>query len=224
MSRTSLRPFGSRARSSRSPLRLLGGLLVAVVITSGVVLPAGGSQDAAHAAAAAPAVVSAHPRLLASSSDFASMRQRISTDPTAKALFAGIKKRADTALTEPPVTYNKSDGVRILNTSRAVLDRAYDLGFMWQMTGDSRYADRLWRDLAAAASFKDWNPDHFLDTAEMTHAFAISYDWLYDRWTPAQRSTLATAIRTKGLQAGLPVYAAAATVVVPTRTAGTGRS
>ena len=26
--------------------------------------------------------------------------------------------------------------------------------------------------------FPDWNPKEFLDTAEMTHAVAIGYDWL----------------------------------------------
>jgi len=207
------RPFAPRERASRSPRRLLGGLL-ALAVMSGVVLPTSGNHDAAEAAVAAvaaPAVITTHPRLLASSADFTAMRASITTDATARALYEGIKKRADSALTEPPITYDKADGVRILNTSRTVVDHAYDLGFMWQMTGDNRYSDRLWLDLSAAASFQDWNPDHFLDTAEMTHAFAISYDWLFERWTPAQRSTLTGAIRTKGLQAGLPVYAAAAT-------------
>jgi hypothetical protein len=210
LSHRSRRSPDTRAAHTRSK-SLIGAVVAVVIALTGAILPAGPGRDVAQAAVTAPAVVSAHPRLLASSADFAAMRKSITSDPTAKDLYAGIKKRADAALLEPTVTYDKSDGVRILNTSRKVLNRAYDLGFVWQMTGDARYADRLWRDLAAAASFKDWNPNHFLDTAEMTHAVAIGYDWLYDRWTPAQRNTLTTAIRAKGLQAGVPVYDAPAT-------------
>ena len=57
----------------------------------------------------------------------------------------------------------------------------------------------------AAAAFEDWHPPHFLDTAEMTNAVAIGYDWLYDVLTPEQRATLKTAIIEKGLKPGLKV-------------------
>ncbi|MFT2622296.1 hypothetical protein ACMWQU_28510, partial [Escherichia coli] len=67
-----------------------------------------------------------------------------------------------------------------------VLDRAYALGLAWKQTGDSKYLNALWQNLNAAAGFPDWNPGHFLDTAEMTHAFAIAYDWGYQGWTDAQ--------------------------------------
>jgi hypothetical protein len=70
------------------------------------------------------------------------------------------------------------------------------------------YAERMWRELATAAAFKDWNPSHFLDTAEMTHAFAIAYDWLYDVWTPEQRAALRQAMVEKGLKPALKVYRA----------------
>ena len=43
------------------------------------------------------------------------------------------------------------------------------------------------KELRAAAAFPDWNPSHFLDTAEMTHAFAIGYDWLYEGLGPEAR-------------------------------------
>jgi hypothetical protein len=98
------------------------------------------------------------------------------------------------------------DGKRLLGTSRSVMDHAYTLGLMYRLHGDRRYADRLWQDLETVAAFSDFNPAHFLDTAEMTHALAISYDWLYDTWTEPQRATIRRAIVELGLKPGLKVY------------------
>jgi hypothetical protein len=108
-------------------------------------------------------------------------------------------------LAAPPSQYVIPDGLRLLATSRRVLDRVQTLALLYQLDGDHRYADRAWQELDAAAKFKDWNPRHFLDTAEMTHAFAIGYDWLYDYWTPEQRETLRAAMVEKGIQPALQI-------------------
>ena len=63
-----------------------------------------------------------------------------------------------------------------LFVSRSVLDRVYTLAYAHRLRGGVAYRDRLWRELDAVAAFKDWNPPHFLDTAEMTHAVAVGYD------------------------------------------------
>ena len=60
--------------------------------------------------------------------------------------------------------------------------------------------------MLVAAGFKDWNPRHFLDTAEMTTALAIGYDWLYDQISPEDRSTIRQAIVKLGLEPGIQVY------------------
>ena len=86
------------------------------------------------------------------------------------------------------------------------LDRVRTRALASRIEGDPRYADRAWQELVAAAAFPDWNPSHFLDTAEMTHAFALGYDWLYERWTADQRQVLREAIVSKGLREGLKVY------------------
>ena len=88
------------------------------------------------------------------------------------------------------------------------MQRVYTLALLYRLDGEQRYAERAWQELAAAASFPDWNPRHFLDTAEMTHAFAIGYDWLYDVWTPEQRATLRQAMVEKGLKPALKLYRA----------------
>lgn len=141
-----------------------------------------------------------HPRLLASAADFAALKQRVRSDAQLAEWHAALQEKARRILSEPPSKYEIPDGLRLLHTSRRVLDRMYTLAMVHQLDGDGRCVERAWSELEAAANFKDWNPRHFLDTAEMTHAFAIGYDWLYDRWTPRQRATLRTSMLEKGIK------------------------
>ena len=147
-----------------------------------------------------------HPRLLADAARFEQLKQAVKTDPLLKAWYAQVRAEAVRILSQPPSTYEIPDGLRLLATSRRVLDRVTDLAFLYRMEGDRKWLDRAWAELDAAAHFKDWNPRHFLDTAEMTNAFAMGYDWLYDGLTPEQRATIREAIIEKGLKAALPTY------------------
>ncbi len=146
-----------------------------------------------------------HPRLLATDADFARLKMQTSHGEAAK-WFAQIKRSADALLKAAPSEYVIPDGKRLLATSRQVLNRTLTLGLTFRLTKDKRYAERLWKELNAAARFKDWNPSHFLDTAEMTAAFAIGYDWLYAEWNGEQRAALHKAIVDKGLKQSLDYY------------------
>jgi len=134
------------------------------------------------------------------------MKQRLASDAQLMKWQADLRWQADKLMTAPVSRYEIPDGKRLLATCRNVLNRVQLLAWMYRTDGDRKYADRAWRELEAAANFKDWNPSHFLDTAEMTHAFAIGYDWLYDVWTPGQRTTLRNAIIEKGLNQALRAY------------------
>ncbi|MBI3875320.1 MAG: coagulation factor 5/8 type domain-containing protein, partial [Verrucomicrobia bacterium] len=112
-----------------------------------------------------------HPRLLASNTDFASLKVRVSTDPQLKEWHAKLRDRGTRLLAEPPSQYEIPDGLRLLATSRRVMERVYTLALLYRLDGDKRFAERAWTELETAANFKDWNPRHFLDTSEMTHAF-----------------------------------------------------
>jgi hypothetical protein len=147
-----------------------------------------------------------HPRLLADAARFEQLKVLAATDPRVKAWYETVRKSADKILTEDPSKYEIPDGLRLLATSRRVVDRTYTLALVYRLSGDRRYLDRAWKELEAAAAFKDWNPKHFLDVAEMTHAFAIGYDWLYDVWTKEQRATLREAIITHGLTPAMACY------------------
>ena len=140
-----------------------------------------------------------HPRLLATASELERVRQMINSAPLAHAWYAQLRQKAEKMLDEPPVTYTLI-GPRLLAQSRRCLDRIYTLGLLYRLDGDKRFAERAKQELFAAAAFKDWNPSHFLDVAEMTHAFGIGYDWLFDTLSTAERATIRTAIVEKGLK------------------------
>ncbi len=147
-----------------------------------------------------------HPRIMADAQTFTALKALVAGGGLPADIYREVKKSADALLTAPVSKYEIPDGKRLLTVSRRVLDRVRTLALVYRLEGDARYAERAWQELAAAGGFRDWNPSHFLDTAEMTHAFALGYDWLFDRWTDEQRQILREAIVTKGLREGLKVY------------------
>lgn len=149
-----------------------------------------------------------HPRLLATSNDFVRLRAEVASDPLLKRWHGQLLEEGKKLLTQPPSRYEIPDGKRLLATSRRVLDRVQTLALLHRLDGDPRWPARAWTELETAAAFKDWNPSHFLDTAEMTAAFAFGYDWLHDVWSPEQKATLRQAMVEKGLKLGLPIVRA----------------
>lgn len=146
-----------------------------------------------------------HPRLIASNLDVARIRRLVRSNEAARAVYARLSAEAEEIMKQPPVEY-KLIGPRLLDKSRTALGRIYTLGLLYRMEGDRPMLTRLVDELRAAAAFKDWNPSHFLDTAEMTHAFAIAYDWLFHVLSDQERAMIREAIINKGLEPALEIY------------------
>ncbi len=147
-----------------------------------------------------------HPRLLATDADFRRLQTRLRKNARLIEWLETLRRQAQDVLQQPVSRYEIPDGLRLLATSQRVKERAYLLALMYRVDGDSRYVERLWQEIQAAAQFPDWNPRHFLDTGEMIHAFALAYDWLYDVWSADQRRIIREAILQKGLEPGLKSY------------------
>ena len=141
-----------------------------------------------------------HPRLLAGKDDFQQLASNIKTNQLLAEWYKKIHIQGEKILNEPPSTYEIPDGLRLLATSRRILERIYILGLLYQIDHNPQWKERAWLELQAASKFPDWNPRHFLDTAEMAHAFAIGYDWFFHSWTGDQRSTLKNAMVDKGIK------------------------
>ncbi len=146
-----------------------------------------------------------HPRLIAPNGQEASVKQVMEQFPEAKEIYRQIRREAEGLLTARPIEY-RLEGPRLLSQSRRCLDRVYTLATIYRLDGDERFAQRARDEMLVAAGFQDWNPSHFLDTAEMTHALAIGYDWLFSYLSEQDRTTIRQAILEKGLRPGEKVY------------------
>ena len=178
----------------------------ALLLAAQPLLAAPSTFTAPDAGAVLSTLSHGHPRLLAGQAEFARLRSAVSENETLKTWYGKVRQSGEKLLSQAASKYEIPDGLRLLATSRQVRDRVTTLSLLYRLTDDRRYADRAWKELSAAAAFPDWNPRHFLDTAEMTAAFAIGYDWLNDFWTPEQRTVLREAIVAKGLNAALAIY------------------
>ncbi len=139
---------------------------------------------------------STHPRLILNDSSIKILKVQVKNSLPLQLAINFMRKKADSIYALPVVPYVKSSG-SILLVSRTILERIYLFAFFAHYDENQKYATRAWNELENASRFVDWNPSHFLDVAEMAHAFAIGYDWLYTFSTPDQRNTLRMAIKNK---------------------------
>lgn len=145
-----------------------------------------------------------HPRIILKDEDFAAIRD--GNDAVYNACKESVISTAESFMDAPLLKYEIPDGIRLLQVSRDVLARTMHLGMAYRLTGDAKYAERLYRELANAAAFKDWNPYHHLDVGEMCNAFGIGYDWIYDYMNEEQKRVLRTAIVEKGFKVTMDDY------------------
>lgn len=145
------------------------------------------------------------PILFVSKADWAAIRTNAKHDETSRAIATIVLARANAQLNDPDVTHELK-GKRLLSTSRQLLNYGLTFGAAYHLTGNERYARAAIRQGLAASTFPDWNPNHFLDVAEMTAGLAIILDWFDDALTEDERETLTQAIVNKGLRPGLGRY------------------
>ncbi len=151
-------------------------------------------------ACAGAALAGVHPRLLFPGDRLEAVKAGINADPLAGALQQRILERAGKVLGERTCEYRIPDGKRLLSESRLALHNVLHCGWAWRTTGDARFKDRVVRELEAACALKDWNPSHFLDTAEMATAVAIGYDWLFPALDDEQKKRCEDALLEKALR------------------------
>ncbi len=146
--------------------------------------------------------IEAHPRLLLNKGEEELIKSSIARSPEFKKIDAYIHKVSDNMLKEEPLTFQKR-GKRLLAVSRKALTRLYYWSYSYRMTKDSKYLQRVEKELDALCHFESWNPSHFLDVGEMCTAVAIAYDWLYDDLKESTKQHVRKAIVEKAF---LPSY------------------
>ncbi|KAG1875583.1 chondroitin AC/alginate lyase [Suillus subalutaceus] len=161
-------------------------------------------------------VRSDRPRLIAPTYMWDSLPNLIQNDPYLSSWNNTIFGNATQYYALPPVVYFLDGGNGILDPAREIKQRVKAFSYVYRLTNDTKWLDRTYVELQNAAgnltggwgpdNSTKWNPTHFLDTAELTAAYAIAYDWLYNAWTPAQRSSIMATMITYGLSNGVIAY------------------
>ncbi|MCK4751902.1 MAG: DUF4962 domain-containing protein [Planctomycetes bacterium] len=149
-----------------------------------------------------------HPRLMLKDSELQKLKQLYKTDKTLQRYIADSLSQADKYMLKRTLIYRKK-GKRLLKVSRECLRRVYALGLAYRWTGNEKYAEKAKEELLAVSNFKDWNPMHFLDVAEMSHAVGLGYDWFYHYLDDQSRQKIKTAIIQYGMKPGLQAYGGA---------------
>jgi len=153
------------------------------------------------------------PRLIAPAYKWQALPNLIKSDPYLRLWNSTIFGNATQYLSAQPVQYFMDGDSGILDNSREIKMRIKAFGYVYRLTNDSKWADRAFAELENAAGNNfgpsdntKWNPQHFLDTAEMSSAFGIAYDWFYDYWSDTQKSQIRSALVQYGLQPGVSAY------------------
>jgi hypothetical protein len=163
------------------------------------------SAEAAKQASVLSSLEAKHPRLMLKEVDLGRLRASYSDDPAMQKIWADVQKDAEGYLGRRALVYEKI-GPRLLHVSRDCLGRIYALALAYRWTGEEKYAAKAKENLLQVCAFPDWNPSHFLDTAEMSHAVGIGYDWLYGYLDEGTRGQIRAALIEKGLKPGLEIY------------------
>ncbi|EIW74347.1 heparinase II III family protein [Coniophora puteana RWD-64-598 SS2] len=156
------------------------------------------------------------PRLIAPSYKWAALPTLIANDPYMSYWNQTIFMNATIWYNADPVPYILDGGNGILDPARQVKQRIKAFSYCYRVSNDTKWLDRTWVELQNAAgnltggwgpnNSTKWNPVHFLDTAEMTAAYAIGYDWLYDVWSDTQKQAIMWSMITYGLNNGAIAY------------------
>jgi len=159
------------------------------------------------------------PRLIAPASKWQALPDLIAKDPYLAAWNKTIFGNATTWRDQGLVVYMQDGGLTgsgILDISRQVKERMKAYAYAYRMTNDSSWANTAWTQLQDAAgngttqpfgtAGDNWNSLHFLDVGEMTAAYAIAYDWMYDAWSDEQRTAIMWSILNLGISKGLDAY------------------
>ena len=153
-----------------------------------------------------------HPRVRMNLDDFGNVKKWVAdgNNPDLTKAVTTALTNADKELEKPLIERTLDNNGYLLTTSREMLSRMEKLGIGYQLSEDAakktQYVAKAYADLEAAAGWVDWKPDHFLDVAEMTAAFAMAYDWMYDAFSATQKEVICRAIVNQGLKKAWDAY------------------
>lgn len=128
-----------------------------------------------------------HPRIVVNDEVLNRIHKYKDTDPFMKGLYQIIKTRADDYLETEPVR-----DVYYWQTNKWLLDRSVEevakyCGMMYLLTGEAKYAERIWEEVEVAANTQvRWFDVNLISSGHLAAGVALAYDWCYDYWNEDQ--------------------------------------
>ena len=146
-----------------------------------------------------------HPRVMLNAEMLQEIKANYQNDETVREWGDSLIATADALVLRSAPEYVITNG-QLLSVSRDVYNRARMLGMAYLLTGEQKYVDAMYTVFQAVGEFPSWNPGHCLDIAEMITAVSIGYDWMYDAWTPEQKTYIETMLYSMGLKTAYEIY------------------
>jgi len=176
-----------------------------IIVSFSSLTPAAAEQSPVDSSTVLKTLFKSHPRLMLKDKDLGRLKKLYTEDKVLQKCVRDVLKEADKCTGKSMLTYRKI-GPRLLHVSRECLHRIYALGLAYRWTGEEKYAGKAVDNMLTVCAFKDWNPSHFLDTAEMSHAVGLGYDWLYSYMDTGTREKIKAGLIRNGLEPGLTAY------------------
>jgi len=104
------------------------------------------------------------------------LKLRLKSDPLLQNFQRYLQKEANEILTKP-LLKRELEGFRLLAVSRAMVERMGVLCMVYRLEKNQKILKRIDDEVKTVCAFQDWNPQHFLDIAEMSFAVALAVDW-----------------------------------------------
>lgn len=146
-----------------------------------------------------------HPRLLFSAAEEERVRELMVTDPLMKELSVYLREEAQKLIGADQYPY-KTGTSALLTAARDYVYRLITLSLAYRMFEEQSFLKESETILEWICKYPDWNKVHFLDTAEMTIAVSIAYDWLYHDLSPEIRQKAKNCILQHALLIALKEY------------------
>ncbi|MBE7030544.1 MAG: hypothetical protein E7409_03840 [Ruminococcaceae bacterium] len=130
-----------------------------------------------------------HPRLCATEEAVAQVRKNIETDENAKKLYEYLRATCDGVLSAQPNQWRDLGNGR-LDMVRTTEDRLSNLGYMYHISGDERYAERAMveiDDILTRPYFADAHP---LNRAAIMGGLSRCYDLFFDHLGEERRAKI----------------------------------
>lgn len=137
-----------------------------------------------------------HPRLFFNQKDIAKIKTLLKQkDPIITLGYQQLKKTADEVLADSIMTYHLDAANLRVKSIHTFASQVPSLVMMYQLTKDTIYASRAWKQLAEFATYPDWGANrHFLDAGIGGFDFAIAYDGLSDYLSKMQKEIIKKAV------------------------------